>query len=168
MFLLNSRDELRKLLRDQPSLWLPDNLLLLQEYFPVDAAQGIVRMEFLGGKLLYAMRVVSNGAFNLCPSETCNPEATGNPAGGNESRCAIPARAPAKPVEFYPYEDVPAAAVEMGERIMESGGLDVGGIEDRRQPTAGKSSTTSTQIPTSVHRLGTRSDSIHLSASWIT
>ncbi len=116
-------DELRKLLRDQPSLWLPDNLLLLQEYFPVDAAQGIIRMEFLGGKLLYAMRVVSNGAFNLCPSEACNPE------GGGESHCVIPVQAAAKPVEFYPYQGVPAAAVQMGERIMASGGLDVGGIE---------------------------------------
>src|SRR5579871_655991 len=29
MFLLNSADELQRLLRDQPSLWLPENLLLL-------------------------------------------------------------------------------------------------------------------------------------------
>jgi hypothetical protein len=123
MFLLHSPDELRKLLRDQPSLWLPDNLLLLQEYFPVDAAQGIVRMEFLGGKLLYAMRVVSHGAFNLCPSEVCNPE------DGSGGHCAIPAAAPVKPVEFFPYPEVPAEAVAMGDRIMAGGGLDVGGIE---------------------------------------
>jgi glutathione synthase/RimK-type ligase-like ATP-grasp enzyme len=122
MFLLNSGEELRRLLRE-PSLWLPDHLLLLQEYFPVDPEQGIVRMEFLGGKLLYAMRVVSNGAFNLCPSEECNPD------DGSESSCIIPDRAPGKPVEFYPYPDVPAAAVEMGEKIMAAGGLDVGGIE---------------------------------------
>jgi hypothetical protein len=81
-------------------------------------------MEFLGGQLLYAMRVVSNGAFNLCPSEACNPE------GGEESQCVIPAaQAPAKPVEFYPYQEVPALAVERGLRIMAYGGLDVGGIE---------------------------------------
>lgn len=122
MFLLNSAAELRKLLREQPSLWLPDNLLLLQEYFPVDPARGIVRIEFLGGRLLYAMRVVSHGAFNLCPSEECNPE------GGGESACAIPEALPAKP-EFYPYPDIPAAAVKMGEEIMAAGGLDVGGIE---------------------------------------
>jgi hypothetical protein len=120
MFLLNSPDELRRLLKDQPSLWLPDNLLLLQEYFPVEPARGIVRMEFLGRKLLYAMRVVSHGAFNLCPSEACNPE------GGGESHCAVPA---ARPVEFYPYPEPPASAVEMGERIMNAGNLDVGGIE---------------------------------------
>jgi glutathione synthase/RimK-type ligase-like ATP-grasp enzyme len=122
MFLLQSAGELRKLVRDQPSLWLPDNLLLLQQYFPVHRAQGIVRMEFLGGELLYAMRVISNGAFNLCPSEVCNPE-------GGESHCAIPADATAKPVEFYPYPEVPSEAVAEGERIMAAGGLDVGGIE---------------------------------------
>jgi glutathione synthase/RimK-type ligase-like ATP-grasp enzyme len=129
MFLLQEPDELRRLLRDQPELWLPDNLLLLQEYFPaVDPARGIVRMEFLGGKLLYAMRVVSHGAFNLCPSEACNPEGGG---GEGESVCAIPAAAaaPVKPVEFNPYPEVPGAAVRMGEQIMAAGGLDVGGIE---------------------------------------
>jgi glutathione synthase/RimK-type ligase-like ATP-grasp enzyme len=122
MFLLNAPEELSRLLKDQPSLWLPDNLLLLQEYFPVDPARGIVRMEFLGGKLLYAMRVISHGAFNLCPSEVCNPES-------GDSHCALPEQAPAKPVEFYPYKEVPQAAVEIGERIVAEGGLDVAGIE---------------------------------------
>ncbi len=123
MYLLHSPEELRQLLLEQPSLWLPDNLLLLQEYFPVDAARGIVRMEFLGGKLLYAMRVVSHGAFNLCPSEACNPE------GGGDAHCPVPEQALAQPVEFFPYATVPTAAVAMGEKIMASGGLDVGGIE---------------------------------------
>ena len=123
MFLLQSAEELRRLLRDQPGLWLPDNLLLLQEYFPTDAACGIVRMEFLGGKFLYAMRVISHGAFNLCPSEVCNP------VDGAEGRCAVPEQAPAKPVEFYPFPEVPAEAIATGEKIMAAGGLDVGGIE---------------------------------------
>lgn len=119
MYLLHSPEELARLLRDQPGLWLPDNLLTLQEYFEVDPARGIVRMEFLGGELLYAMRVVSHGSFNLCPSEVCNP-ATG------ESHCEVK---PASPVEFHPYPEVPAAAVDAGKRIIEAGGLDVGGIE---------------------------------------
>jgi hypothetical protein len=123
MFLLQSADDLRKLLRDQPSLWLPDNLLLLQEYFPVDPARGIIRMEFLGGELLYAMRVVAHGVFNLCPSEECNPEGEG------DSYCLIPAQAPPKPVEFYPYKELPAKAVQVGKKIMAAAGLDVGGIE---------------------------------------
>jgi glutathione synthase/RimK-type ligase-like ATP-grasp enzyme len=124
MFLLNEPSELHSLLRDQPDLWLPDNLLLLQEYFPAaDPLRGIVRMEFLGGKFLYAMRVVSHGAFNLCPSVACNPE------DGSAGHCEIPAAKPSKPVEFYPYLEVPAEAVAAGERIMAAGGLDVGGIE---------------------------------------
>ena len=123
MFLLQSPDELLRLLNDQPELWQPDNLLLLQEYFEVDAARGIVRMEFLGGKLLYAMRVVSHGAFNLCPSEACNPD------GDGVSLCEIPQAVPVKPVEFYPYPEVPAVAIRSGERIAAAGHLDVGGIE---------------------------------------
>lgn len=122
MFLLESPDELRRLLRDQPSLWLPDNLLLLQERFVLPPERGIVRMELLGGQLLYAMRVISNGAFNLCPSETCNPES-------GEGACEVPVVKPTKPVEFHPYFDVPRAAVEAAERIVAAGGLDVAGVE---------------------------------------
>jgi len=122
MFLLRSPGELRQLLRDSPDLWLPDNLLLLQEYIPVDPVRGIVRMEFLGGELLYAMRVISHGSFNLCPSEVCNPE-TG------ESQCEITGPKPVAPVEFHPYPEIPAAAVEAGKKIMLAGGLDIGGVE---------------------------------------
>jgi hypothetical protein len=122
MYLLRSARELAGLLRDRPDLWLPDNLLLLQEYFEVDPSQGIVRMEFLRGELLYAMRVISHGAFNLCPSELCNPE-------GGGSHCEVPENKPAKPVEFHPYPGVPMAVVETGMRLMEAGSLDVGGIE---------------------------------------
>jgi glutathione synthase/RimK-type ligase-like ATP-grasp enzyme len=122
MFLLNSADELRILLRDNPDLWLPDNLLMLQEYFDVDPGRGIVRMEFLGGELLYAMRVISHGSFNLCPSEVCNPES-------GESMCAVPEIKPAAPVEYFPYPEIPAGAVATGKRLVNHGGLDVGGIE---------------------------------------
>jgi len=123
MYLLHSAAELEALVRERPELWLPDHLLLLQEYVESDSSQGIVRMEFLGGELLYAMRVVSHGAFNLCPSEFCNP------ADGGASHCDVPAAEPVKPVEFYPYREVPAAAVEAGAKLMAAGRLDVGGIE---------------------------------------
>jgi hypothetical protein len=122
MYLLNSPDELVRLLRDRGDLWLPDHLLTLQEYFEVAPAQGIVRMEFLGGELLYAMRVISHGSFNLCPSEVCNPES-------GESQCEVPDVKPSSPVEFHPYPEVPAAAVDAGKRLMATGHLDVGGIE---------------------------------------
>jgi hypothetical protein len=122
MFLLHSAEELAGLLRERPELWLPDNLLLLQEYVESDPVQGIIRMEFLGGELLYAMRVISHGAFNLCPSEICNP------AEGGASHCEITV-APAKAVEFHPFKEVPAEAVEAGAKLISAGSLDVGGIE---------------------------------------
>jgi glutathione synthase/RimK-type ligase-like ATP-grasp enzyme len=122
MFLLNSPDELVRLLRDRSDLWLPDHLLTLQEYFEVAPSQGIVRMEFLGGELLYAMRVISHGSFNLCPSEVCNPEA-------GDSQCEVPEVKPASPVEFHPYPEVPTSAVDAGKKLFEAGQLDVGGIE---------------------------------------
>jgi hypothetical protein len=122
MYLLDSPDELVRLLRDRPDVWLPDHLLTLQEYYPVAPAQGIVRMEFLGGELLYAMRVISHGSFNLCPSEVCNP-LTG------DSHCEVPETKPSGPVEFHPYPGVPASAVDAGRRLMAGGHLDVGGIE---------------------------------------
>ncbi len=121
MYLLHSAHELRRLLTDHPDLWFPDNLLLLQEYFPVDPERGIVRMEFLGGELLYAMRVVSHGSFNLCPSEVCNPTE-------GEAFCEIPAK-PIVPVEFFPYAEVPTEAVQAGKRLFAAGGLDIGGLE---------------------------------------
>ncbi|MBI4204840.1 MAG: hypothetical protein HY527_07420 [Betaproteobacteria bacterium] len=124
IMLVESLAHLEALLAQHPEHWLPDNLLLLQEYFPTDPERGIVRMEFLGGELLYAMRVISHGRFNLCPAPVCNPE------DGAAAVCEIPTeKSAAPPVEFYPYREVPPQAVAVGKRITAAGKLDVGGIE---------------------------------------
>ena len=109
-----------------PDVWLPDNLFLLQEYLPHDPDHGIVRLEFLGGELLYAMRVKTHGRFNLCPSPVCNPD-------DGDSVCDVPeVNAPA--VEFHPYLEVPRDAVETARRIVRAARLDVGGIEYLETP----------------------------------
>ena len=120
---VESMQQVEEIFRD-PSVWLPDNLFLLQEYLAHDPEQGIVRMEFLGGELLYAMRVKTHGRFNLCPSPVCNPEE-------GDGVCAVPAHqaTEAPPVEFSPYPDVPRDAVETAKRIVHAAKLDVGGIE---------------------------------------
>ena len=107
--LVESLAQLESFLEQNPQHWEPDNLLLLQEYLDTDPAKGIVRMEFLGGELLYAMRVIAHGKFNLCPAPACNAEAG--------------------KVEFHPYKEVPAQAVAWGKRIVAAGKLDVAGIE---------------------------------------
>ncbi len=119
---VESLDEVVAAFDRDPALWLPDNLFLLQEYLPHDPDEGIVRLEFLGGELLYAMRVKTHGRFNLCPSPVCNPdEGTGV--------CEAPAPVTMPPVEFHPYPEVPAEAVAIARRIVQAARLDVGGIE---------------------------------------
>ncbi len=117
---VESLDDVALALED-PRIWEPDYVMLLQEYLPHDSMNdGVVRMEFVGGKFLYAMKVFSSGGtFNLCPSEVCNPEE-------GEGSCAIPTSVPPR---FEPYLDVPQEAIAAGERICALGGLDVAGIE---------------------------------------
>jgi glutathione synthase/RimK-type ligase-like ATP-grasp enzyme len=126
---VESLAQVEEIFRRDPQVWLPDNLFLLQEYLQHDPDQGIVRLEFLGGELLYAMRVKTHGRFNLCPSPVCNP-------GDGEGACEVPAHEPvaAPPVEFHPYPDVPPEAVETARRIVQAARLDVGGIEYLETP----------------------------------
>jgi hypothetical protein len=122
---VNSLAEVDALFARDPGIWLPDNLYLLQEYLPHDPDRGIIRLEFLGGELLYAMRVVTHGRFNLCPSPVCNPD-------DGTGACEIPgeqAAVEAPPVEFYPFPEVPGAAVATAQQIVRAARLDVGGIE---------------------------------------
>jgi glutathione synthase/RimK-type ligase-like ATP-grasp enzyme len=128
---VESLEEVEAIFARDPSNWLPDNLFLLQEYLPHDPDRGIVRLEFLGGELLYAMRVITHGRFNLCPSPVCNPDE-------GDSVCAVPeAVVDAPPVEFVPFPEVPRDAVETAKRIVRAARLDVGGIE-YLETTAGR------------------------------
>jgi len=121
---VESLAEVEAIFSRDPAIWLPDNLFVLQEYLPHDPGRGIVRLELLGGELLYAMRVVTHGRFNLCPSPVCNPDE-------GAGACELPQEpaAAAPPVEFYPFPEVPDDAVETARRIGRAAGLDVGGIE---------------------------------------
>jgi glutathione synthase/RimK-type ligase-like ATP-grasp enzyme len=120
---VESFEDIERMFKSDPSIWLPDNLFLLQELVPHDPERGIVRLEFLGGELLYAMRVKTHGRFNLCPSPVCNPDE-------GQGECAVPEQqVAAPPVEFYPFPDVPVEAVETAKQIVRAAKLDVGGIE---------------------------------------
>jgi glutathione synthase/RimK-type ligase-like ATP-grasp enzyme len=125
---VDSLAQVESIFAADPNVWLPDNLFLLQEYLPHDPEHGIIRLEFLGGKLLYAMRVKTHGRFNLCPSPVCNPDE-------GDGVCEVPVQqVAAPPVEFYPYPEVPAEAVETATRIVRAARLDVGGIEYLETP----------------------------------
>jgi glutathione synthase/RimK-type ligase-like ATP-grasp enzyme len=129
---VSSLEEVEAVLAN-PSIWEPDNLFLLQEYLEHDPGRGIVRLEFLGGELLYAMRVITHGRFNLCPSPVCNPAE-------GDGICEVPSgqsghdTAAAAPVEFVAFPEVPKEAVVTAQRIVRAARLDVGGIEYLETP----------------------------------
>ncbi len=124
IYVVESLEQVEEIFRRDPDIWQPDNLFLLQEFLPHDPDQGIVRLEFLGGELLYPMRVKTHGRFNLCPSPVCNPD-----EGSGACEIPIAQEAPPPPVEFFPYAEVPREAVRIAMRIVAAAKLDVGGIE---------------------------------------
>jgi len=100
-----------------------DQTALVQEYIPADA-QRIVRVEVLGGKYLYAIRIYTAGdSFNLCPADVCQT------VGGAELvRAACPVDAPKNNLRVEGYSP-PGEVVEQVECIMQAAHIDVGGIE---------------------------------------
>jgi hypothetical protein len=100
-----------------------DHTGLVQEYLPADA-QRIVRVEVLGGRYLYAIRIYTPGdSFNLCPADVCQT------VGGAELvRAACPVDAPKNNLRVEGYTP-PAEIVDQVERIMRAAHIDVGGVE---------------------------------------
>lgn len=100
-----------------------DHTALVQEYITARGGY-ITRVETLGGKYLYAIKVYTSGeSFNLCPADICQTTS------GKElvrNACAIDAPKNGMRVEAYtPPQDV----IEAVEKIVQEAGIDVGGIE---------------------------------------
>lgn len=100
-----------------------DHTALLQEYVPARAGH-IVRVELLGGKFLYAIKVfVTGDTFNLCPADICQRS-----DGVELQRSACPIDAPKTGLKVEGYQP-PAEVVHACEQIMQTAQIDVGGIE---------------------------------------
>jgi glutathione synthase/RimK-type ligase-like ATP-grasp enzyme len=99
-----------------------DHVGLVQEFVP---ARGgfITRVETLGGRYLYAINVhLSGETFDLCPADICQT-AAGQTL---DTACAVEAvKAGLKVEGVVP----PAGVVEQIETIVQTAGIDVGGIE---------------------------------------
>jgi len=100
-----------------------DHTALVQEYVPARGGH-ITRVETLGGKFLYAIKVFTTGeSFNLCPADICQR------ADGVELvRSACPIDAPKTGLKVEGYTP-PPNVIDACERIMRTAGIDVGGIE---------------------------------------
>jgi hypothetical protein len=100
-----------------------DGTALVQEYLPAEQ-QRIVRVEVLGGRYLYAIRIYTPGdSFNLCPADVCQT------VGGAELvRAACPVDAPKNNLRVEGYTP-PGEIVDQVERLMRAAHIDVGGVE---------------------------------------
>ena len=100
-----------------------DHTALVQEFLPARDAR-IVRVETLGGRFLYGIRVYTTGeSFDLCPADICR-----GLDGSELERAACPADAPKTGLRVEGYTP-PAEIVAEVERIVAAAGIDIGGIE---------------------------------------
>jgi hypothetical protein len=100
-----------------------DTTALVQEYIPARGGH-IVRVEVLGSKYLYGIKVHLTGdTFDLCPADICKT------TGGQElqrSACAVDAPKTGLRVEGY---TPPPEIIANVERIMQTAGIEIGGVE---------------------------------------
>src|SRR5438132_5551635 len=100
-----------------------DHTGLVQEHIPGDE-QRIVRVEVLGGRYLYAIRIYTPGdSFNLCPADVCQTV-----EGAELVRAAWPVDAPQNNLRVEG-DTPPPEIVDQVECIMRAGHIDVGSVE---------------------------------------
>jgi predicted ATP-grasp superfamily ATP-dependent carboligase len=119
----NSIEEVREAIKNNQIDLGIDYTALVQEFIPARGGY-ITRVETLGGKYLYAIRVYTTGeSFNLCPADICQTT-TGQDLVRNA--CALDAPKNGLKVEAY---TPPADVIKNIETIVQQSGIDVGGIE---------------------------------------
>ncbi|WP_345953925.1 hypothetical protein [Mucilaginibacter sp. PAMB04168] len=119
----NSMDEVREAIQNNQIDLGIDHTALVQEFIPARGGY-ITRVETLGGKFLYGIKVYTTGeSFNLCPADICQTT-TGQDLVRNA--CALDAPKNGLKVEAY---TPPADVVKNIETLVQQSGIDVGGIE---------------------------------------
>ena len=100
-----------------------DQTALVQEFIPPRDGH-ITRVETLGGKYLYAIKVFTTGdTFNLCPADICQTT-----DGIELTRVACPVDAPRSGLRVEAFEP-PRDVIRAVERIVDAAQIDVGGVE---------------------------------------
>src|SRR3954447_17151943 len=103
-----------------------DGITLVQRY--IEAPEPfITRLEFVGGRFLYAVRVDTSQGFELCPADACRVDARSIGSG------SCPALAPAE--KFRVVERYQNPLIPTYERFLAKNGIGIAGIEvitDRR------------------------------------
>ena len=92
-----------------------DGITLLQEFIDSDP-KIITRVEFVKGKLLYAVQVDTTDGFELCPADACNIEEKFCPANPDGNKFMI--------IKNYKNSEI-----EKYENLLKSNGIEIAGIE---------------------------------------
>jgi hypothetical protein len=100
-----------------------DSTALVQEFLPVRGGH-ITRVETLGGKFLYAIKVYTSGEnFNLCPAEICRTEDDGSAA---NTTVLVDAPKAGLKVEGY---TPPQELIDAVEKIISAAQIEAGSVE---------------------------------------
>ena len=95
-----------------------DGITLLQEYIRAPRPV-ITRVEFVGGRFLYAVEVDTSLGFELCPADVCQVD---------DAFCPVGEPAPAAP-RFRVLERFSHPLVERYQRFIAANGIGIAGIE---------------------------------------
>ncbi len=105
-----------------------DSTALVQEFAP-KKGEHINRVETLGGKFLYAIKIYPNEeSFNLCPAEICQIEDAQEKSGISAIGEMCLTDAPKSGLRIESFEP-PQEIIETVERIVAVAKIDVGGVE---------------------------------------
>jgi len=117
--LFNNLDALKAYVASDAFEQPVDGITLVQDYIQAPEPF-ITRVEFVGGKLLYAVRVDTSLGFELCPADVCEAGDAFCPAG-----VAPVGTAP----RFSILRDFRNPIVERYQRFLGANGIDIAGIE---------------------------------------
>ena len=119
----DSRDSLARAVQSGTVDLGIDRTALVQEFVPARGGH-ITRVETLGGKYLYAIKVFSSGdSFNLCPADICQTT-----DGVELARATCPIDAPRTGLQVQSYVP-PPEVINAVELIVQTAEIDVGGVE---------------------------------------
>ena len=115
-----------------------DGIMLVQRYIKAPEPL-ITRVEFVGGKLLYAVRVDTSQGFELCPADACQIEEAGE---------ACPAVAPGDKFQIVPRFE--HALISAWQSFLAANDIGVAGIEFIDDAQGPPTPTTSTRTPITI------------------
>jgi hypothetical protein len=97
-----------------------DGITLIQQYIRAPEPY-ITRVEFVGGKFLYAVRVETTLGFELCPADVCQVDDAFCPVGETPAATAVP--------RFRIVRGFSHPIIERYRRFIEVNGIGIAGIE---------------------------------------